>query len=303
MNIGIIGGGAIGLLFASYLSKKAEVTVYTKTQQQAEELTKNGILLIKNDQSAIYRVNARQISEWDSHEDLTIVAVKQYQLASVLKVFHEASELNSLMFLQNGMGHLKSLTNLHAKNLFVGSVEHGAGKVNNYTVRHNGEGVTNVAVFKGDSEVLTYLSAIMSGAFPFVFKKDYYEMLVNKLVINAVVNPLTAILKTENGQLVGNPFYYDIVQTLFSEIVMILNLSDDEAYFQRVIEICRQTAANRSSMLKDIETGQETEVEAIIGFLLDEAAKQGKKAPLATMCYQLIKGMELENKIRDNAGN
>jgi len=34
MRIGIIGGGAIGLLFACYLSKSNQVTLYCRTNEQ-----------------------------------------------------------------------------------------------------------------------------------------------------------------------------------------------------------------------------------------------------------------------------
>ena len=44
------------------------------------------------------------------------------------------------------MGHLKLLESISVPNIFVGSVEHGASKVNTYTVRHNGKGAINVAL-------------------------------------------------------------------------------------------------------------------------------------------------------------
>ena len=45
-------------------------------------------------------------------------------------------------------------------------------------------------------------------------------------------------------------------------------------------------------MLKDVEAKRMTEVDAILGFLLSEAEKQGKKAPLVESYYYFIKGKE-----------
>ncbi|MDQ7861305.1 2-dehydropantoate 2-reductase N-terminal domain-containing protein [Peribacillus frigoritolerans] len=42
MRIGIIGGGAIGLLFASHLSEKHNVTLYTHTADQASIIQRDG---------------------------------------------------------------------------------------------------------------------------------------------------------------------------------------------------------------------------------------------------------------------
>ncbi|XJZ28399.1 2-dehydropantoate 2-reductase [Bacillota bacterium Lsc_1132] len=296
MKIGIIGGGAIGLLFAAYLCEVSDVTVFTKTPQQAEKLNENGLVLVKNHQSSTFHVSAKQISEWNPYEDLTIIAVKQYQLDGVLNLMVNASDRNSLIFLQNGMAHVKFMENLPAKNLFVGSVEHGAVRENAYTVRHNGAGVTNVAVYKGDATQLSQLAALLHDSFPFVLKEDYVEMLVNKLVVNAVVNPLTAILGIENGKLLANHFYEHTLKMLFREIAHILELKNAEEYFNRVVLVCRQTAENRSSMLKDLEAGRKTEVEAIVGYLLDEAIKQGKDAPLTTMLYDMVRGKEIGGK-------
>ena len=50
MRIGIIGGGAIGLLFANYLSENHDVTIFTRTKEQAELLNRDGLNFIVNGQ-------------------------------------------------------------------------------------------------------------------------------------------------------------------------------------------------------------------------------------------------------------
>jgi 2-dehydropantoate 2-reductase len=47
-------------------------------------------------------------------------------------------------------------------------------------------------------------------------------------------------------------------------------------------------------MLKDIEGGRKTEVDAILGFLIEEAEKQGKSSPLVSNFNYLVKGKEIE---------
>ena len=53
MRIGIIGGGAIGLLFASRLSEKHSVTLYTHTADQASIIKRDGIRLIADGESRL----------------------------------------------------------------------------------------------------------------------------------------------------------------------------------------------------------------------------------------------------------
>jgi 2-dehydropantoate 2-reductase len=294
MKIGIIGAGSIGLLFAAYLSKAFSITLYTRTSVQAEEINQNGIALQEGTEKQKFSVRAMPISKWAGEEELTIIAVKQYQLHSIINDLTNLERCpNTLLFLQNGMGHLKLLENIPVPNIFVVSVEHGASKVNTYTVRHNGKGAINVALFKGDSnKIIEFADACSANNFPITRKGDYYDMLVNKLIANAIINPLTAILQVNNGELITNTFYFAAVKNLFLEISDILNLQDPIIKFKNMLNICKKTAANRSSMLKDIEAGRKTEIDAILGFLLDEASKQQKKAINIESYYHLIKGKE-----------
>ncbi|PLS06450.1 2-dehydropantoate 2-reductase [Neobacillus cucumis] len=298
MRVGIIGAGSIGLLFAACLSRVFNVTVYTRTSEQAAAINKNGIVLLSGSEETVSKVEALPITDWEGLEDLTIIAVKQYQLVPIIERINQFTDKPcNLLFLQNGMGHLKLLEQLKVNNLFVGSVEHGALKENLFTVRLNGLGTTNVAVFRGDSRFLFSFTAAVSRVFPMNYQEEYFTMLEKKLIANAMINPLTAILQVKNGVLVENPFYFKLFQNLFSEITTILNLRKPEEYWAQVINICKKTADNHSSMLKDLEAKRLTEVDAILGYILQEAQRQDKKSPQLEMLYYLIKGKEKQVEV------
>jgi 2-dehydropantoate 2-reductase len=299
MKIGIIGGGSIGLLFAYYLNKCFDTTIYTRTDRQANHLRAKGLLFEKNKEQQTVQVKAKEFYDWDGEEDLTIVAVKQYHLEDVMSKIREKSKnKGSFLFLQNGMGHLKQIKELTADNIYIGSVENGAYKADDRHVLHTGEGVNRVAVYyEKDHSLLHEFIKPLSGFFPFEIEENYYEMLIKKLVVNAVINPLTAILRVPNGELLTNPYYQEIFRELFHEISAILHLEDEQAYYQHVINVCQKTAKNRSSMLKDLEENRKTEVDAILGYLLDEAKKQNRHAPLLHQYFNLIKGKEYRGAV------
>ena len=298
MRVGIIGAGSIGLLFAAYLSRVFDVTVYTRSKEQAAEINQHNVLLQSGTEETIAKVKALPIADWQGSDALTIIAVKQYQLFSIIERLSQLPSMpENILFLQNGMGHLKLLDDINTSNLFVGSVEHGALKENPYTVRHNGIGTTNVAVYKGDPGFLKMFASAVSNVFPITYQEEYFAMMEKKLIANAMINPLTAILQVNNGALIDNPFYYKVLQNLFSEITSVLNLEHPEEYWQHVIKICKKTRDNRSSMLKDIEAKRLTEVDAILGYLLEEANKQGKKFPQLETLYYLIKGIESQGVV------
>jgi len=121
-------------------------------------------------------------------------------------------------------------------------------------------------------------------------------MLTRKFIVNCVINPLTAILKVPNGELLTNQHYFQLFNTLFNEISVILQLENDDAYYENLVGVCRNTDINRSSMLKDLEENRPTEIDAILGYILQEAINKNLEAPLVHTFYHLIKGSEIQGE-------
>lgn len=295
MKIGIIGGGSIGLLFAHYLSVEHDVTLYVRSKEQEEKLTSDGLIFEKKNKFMKRKLQTLLFSQWTGKEDLTIIAVKQYHLHNIIEAIKQATFNHScsLLFIQNGMGHIKRLKEFEGVNILVGTVEHGAYKVSANHVIHTGEGRTKVALLKGKySPELKDLINSQINDFPFCYEEDYSEMLIQKLIINAVINPLTAILNVKNGELIHNPHYYRVFKELFAEISVVLNIHNKEKALEQLEEVCRKTAENRSSMLKDIDEKRPTEVDAILGYVLEQSREKGMNTPLTNGLYFLIKGKE-----------
>jgi 2-dehydropantoate 2-reductase len=299
MKIGIIGAGAIGLLFSYYLSesKKNQVTIYTRSKRQADLINSEGVCLMDGGKAKYITVNAIPFELWTASEELTIITVKQYHLQAVLPLLNaRLNDWGSLLFLQNGMGHLKWFSDLSARRIYIGSVEHGAARVNEFTVSHNGYGLTKTAVYRGSEDHLVRLLSSTPAKFPITLENDYHAILLTKLIVNSIINPLTATFQVTNGTLVSNPYFYQIVISFFEEIVNVLSIHNREEHFANVLSVCDKTSANHSSMLKDIAAGRETEIDAILGYVLEEANRKQMQAPLTRNYYNLIKGKELKEE-------
>ena len=97
-------------------------------------------------------------------------------------------------------------------------------------------------------------------------REDIEAVLWEKLVINAGINPLTALLRVLNGALLQLPEAWEVAVAAAQEVQAVaratgLSLSGDPA--SRLRQVCTDTAANRSSMLQDILAGRPTEIEAL----------------------------------------
>ncbi|MBB6282061.1 2-dehydropantoate 2-reductase [Geobacillus subterraneus] len=290
MNIGIIGGGAIGLLLAAYLGQRYEVTVYTRRLSQAEQLAKHGVALQKDGKTAVVAVRAQPFAGAELAEPLVFVTVKQYDLAAVCAQLDSFCRIRTLVFLQNGMGHLETLSAFAGKNVAVGVVEHGALKLDDRTVAHTGAGKLTLAPLYGSPAMAAELAG--DDDFPIEWADDWERILVDKLVVNAVINPLTALLQVKNGSLLEVAPYRDMMAQLFEEVRQVLPLHSAEQAWQRIVHICRNTADNYSSMYMDVANGRRTEIDAILGYVLKQGEARGVALPLVRFVFCALKGKE-----------
>lgn len=292
MKIAIIGGGAVGMLVSAYLSPLASVTLYVRRYEQKRLIESNQLLLQTKTHTLKTDITVKVLEDHKVTEDYVFLAVKQYDLSSILSTLKSYLRKDqSLVFLQNGMGHLHLLEDFQNHPIILGIVEHGTLKLNDYTVSHTGVGKIKFAHWNKNETIIQPLLTLAGENFPIVQETNYYEMLSKKLIVNAVINPLTAILKVENGQLLKNSCYKQVVDSLIKEVSLILNLDQIEMS-EHVYQVINQTSANRSSMLKDMENKRKTEIEAILGFLLKEARKKSLPSNQINILYLLVKGLE-----------
>ncbi|WP_312095347.1 2-dehydropantoate 2-reductase [Niallia sp.] len=296
MEIGIIGAGAIGLLCAYQLKEKHDVTLYVRSKKQYELLKNHGIYYKVNEEKKARAIKVRYFTEWNGGDELTIVTVKQYQLAPIYeKMQLLGTKIKAICFLQNGMSHLEKIMDSKVANIMIGIVEHGAMKEDDQTVVHTGIGAIKLACVKGEmDEILISLTTATNHSFPLLYEPDYITMMQKKLVVNSIVNSLTSILHVQNGQLLQNSYYYQLTNLFMNEVLEILSIreADRKWYSDYCFEVIRNTALNKSSMLKDVEAGRQTEIDAILGYIIEEAKKKNIDAPFATAAYLMIKGKE-----------
>lgn len=115
-----------------------------------------------------------------------------------------------------------------------------------------------------------------------VWSADIERAQWQKLAINAVINPLTALYRCRNGELLDAGEREQWMKVLAEEADQLLcRLYPDwpADTLARSREVARQTAANTSSMLADVLAGRTTEIAFINGYLLRRAGQFGLTLP------------------------
>jgi 2-dehydropantoate 2-reductase len=123
--------------------------------------------------------------------------------------------------------------------------------------------------------------------------RDLQSLLWGKLVINAGINPLTAILRVPNGELLARRDAAWLMCAAAREAVAVAEAKGVDLPFEEseleVMNVAQRTAKNHSSMYQDILRGAPTEIDAICGSIVEEGSKHGVPTPINETFLHLIR--------------
>ena len=252
-----------------------------------------------------------------------IVTVKAHHTVSALRPFaHRLSSQSTILFLQNGMGMIDEVN----KEIFthendrphymVGILSHGLYGRGPFDVVHAGDGTIALGLLVDGNDYPPsgrYLLRTMTRTPVFVAvgftPTDLIQQQLDKLAINAVVNPLTAIMDCFNGQLLDNFFLTRVIRLLVAEISVVfrslpelenvpnVNMRFDTARLESlIVRIAQLTGRNRSSMLQDVRNGRQTEIDYINGYIIRRGEELGIHCVTNYMLMQMVKAKDKLNE-------
>ncbi|MGY4794312.1 2-dehydropantoate 2-reductase [Lysinibacillus sp. FSL K6-0057] len=291
MKVAIIGAGAVGQLTASFLAEfGVSVTLVARRQEQVNELNAKKLTRINVDGTkTVQRVIATtDLANLPTH-DLLVIAVKYGHLQKLYKPLASFPNDTPLLFMQNGLAHFEEALTLPQKNIAFGSVTFGAQLLDQLTVQHRGIGQCKIAIERGEQQVFQKLLQLQNSLFPIELASNAEQMLFEKAVLNSLINPLTAVLQVKNGELVTNQQAFLLMENIYRELTEAFGDIEHTISFSDVIDLCRKTANNTSSMLADRLQGRKSEIETIVGVILNKALANGHNLPtLRTLYHQVL---------------
>lgn len=305
--IDVIGAGAMGLLFASRLKLSGnKVRLWCRTTEQANHIRENGIVFTEAADHGLSQIvyfdtvlalsNVAQM-DFKIHKAaslLTIIAVKQsginQQFLHTLKLFSSYINSGFYMCIQNGLGHINKLQTIVEDKKLIQAVTSEAALIKEGEIVHTGYGITYLENTKFDLQSLQLIEQCLNMAgIQSLVSNAMDEYIYKKLLINAVINPLTAIFRVENGVLPSNPARLKLMKQLFDETYLIIKRQITlSVTFEDILDVCVKTAQNKSSMYADLINNRATEIESINGAIVRLAEENNMKAPINETVYLLV---------------
>lgn len=288
----IVGTGAMACLFGALLSPHHRVTLLGTWAEGVRAVSRHGVKLETGAGVRTVEVAATQAAAELEGTELAVVLVKAWQTERAAAQLSACLTQGGLaLSLQNGLGNLETLEqSLGRARATVGVVTVGATLLGPGHVRYGGQGV----VYLGEDTRLKPLEAALRAAGLEVHTADDLPALMwRKLLINAGINPLTALLGVPNGGLLERPAAIQVLSAAVKEVAGVaaaksirLGLADP---VEAALDVARKTAGNQSSMLQDVLRGAPTEIDAINGAVARQAEQAGVAAPVNWTLWQLVR--------------
>lgn len=296
----IIGPGAMGCLLAVNLAEAGHtVTLLDKTVARAEVLAGSGIRVDSGPASRRVSVPVTADPACVRAAAWVLLCVKAGDTTAALDaIVPYLGRDTQVVSFQNGVDRAALLTaHVGARRALCAVTGQGAIWQGPGHITHAGAGLTTVAACDPAAGMWAQrLAVILNGAgLAARTMPACGQMLWDKLILNAGINPVTALSGLTNGALLAHPDLFEQAckasceaRTVACAVGEASGIADVADALRR---LCVGTSSNLSSMLQDIRRGRPTEINAINGVVVREGRRHGVPVPVNAALIEAVESV------------
>jgi 2-dehydropantoate 2-reductase len=306
MRTVVIGAGALGASFGARLAAAGHaVTLVDRWREHVAAIAERGLKALGVPHPVEIRLPAALPEAAPTGQDLALIAVDANGTAEAGAVAAWAlAPTGFALTVQNGLGNVEALSEALGRGRVVG----GATMCSFRTV---GPGVveqTNLAQTvvgeldgRTDGRVAALAEMLEAAGYPTRVTADIVGAIWEKLIVNVTINPICGVTGLRMGELARLPATDRFQDRLLDEAFAVARakgLALPEAELHRRVKAHCWDKYSKPSMLQHLEAGRRTEIAALNGALVREAAALGVPAPYHQAIAWLIEGRELHERRR-----
>ena len=292
MRVVVFGAGSLGSLVGGLLTRRHDVTLVGR-QPHIQAIEESG-LVIAGVVEAVVVPHAVESVKGLQQADMVVITVKSYDTEAALEAVRPlVAEGTLVVSLQNGLKNAELITMAYPGKAVIGVTSLGATKSGPGRVYYAGEGDTYFGVWKGEDMIAEKVAEVFNsiGLDSYV-TEDIIAELWAKAIINAAINPVTAIAHCKNGRILKDESLLKVVELACREGQRAAKASGvdlgDGDMFDRLKLVLRRTSDNKSSMLQDVERRKRTEIDEISGEIVRRAEAAGVDTPVIRALWLLV---------------
>jgi len=294
-KIFVLGAGAIGSIYGAFLSKRNDVTLIGN-KAHVNAIKTEG-LSISGHLNDTFHVKAETEIREIHKKTLIILTTKAYDIPKAIEKLNKLFQRDTvILILQNGLGNeeivkcvagdkpkiSRAITTMAAEFFCPGKIRFWKGE----TIIEYSEVAERIAETFNDSKLKTRLA------------NDFRRELWKKLIVNCVVNPLSALFQVRNCEIVVDSLKnvrYDIVKECCRVGRADGTILSEDLCKEIDEEISKYT--NFSSMNQDIMKNKSTEIDFLNGKIAELGRKYHIPTPVNETLVCAIKFLEEKNGI------
>ena len=290
-HIVVLGGGAIGSVYAAKLAARHPVTLVAR-EAHAEAINRHGLRLVGRE-PATHRLRAATAIAEIAPNTLVLLTTKVTDShAAVAPLAGRVRGDTVILCVQNGLGSEEIVKEAIAGRCLVlrAITQFGAIFQEPGVVDFTAAGATLVEPSARSAEIAALLTAAgLAGR----VSEDIRREIWRKLIYNCVINPITAIVGTEVGG-IADPRLDPWKQRVVDECLRVAAADGVRFDLDFVATIAEVFGGARTiaSMRQDLLKGKQTEIDHMNGAVVALGQRFGIPCPVNAALVATIKAME-----------
>jgi 2-dehydropantoate 2-reductase len=291
MEIIVLGAGAIGSLYGARLAANNDVTLIGRSEHVAA-INAHG-LRIEGLESQVVRVNAATSLDQIGPGALVILTTKVTNSEAALRPMAPLiRDDTTILCLQNGIGSERiAQAALGDRTVILrGITQFGAIFQEPGVIQFMARGYTLIERHERSARLADILT---KDGLDCRISPNIAADVWHKLVVNCVVNPITAILGCEVGA-IADPQLGPLKKLVLDECAAVARCEGVAlaADLMKEIDDFFRPSHNIASMLQDLRRGRRTEIDYMNGAVAAIGERHGVAAPVNAALTDIIKTME-----------
>ena len=296
MKILILGAGAVGGFFGAHLIKSGANVSFLVREKRKDKLKKSGINIFSI--NGEFKVNPKLLDKNVSgqHFDVIILTNKSYDLIEAIREIKPYVNTTAIIPLLNGMAHYDILDKEFGKEKIFGGTAYISTVIND----------------DGSIQQITSRASIKFGPRTpknIYIAKDFYEIcketefdcdfsdnieldLWRKYVLIGATATSTVLFQKPLGEINSTTYGKSLIKKIHEQCRnIVLSKGYDigiEAQDYNLKLITDKGSLLKASMLRDFESGKQTECEHILGYLIELAKKNKVQCDLIKAAHTRI---------------
>jgi 2-dehydropantoate 2-reductase len=292
MRIVVLGAGAIGTFYAAKLSNGNTVTLVARRAEHVEAIRGSGVHITGLEETTCRLDASTQLSAIEP-DTLIILATKVYDsAAAICAIAHLLRPDTVILCLQNGLQSERIVRDLVEGKCAVlrAITDFGVILVGPGSVSLKARGPTSIeAGPKGHELADMFTRCHLAGRVSENIRREVWR----KLIVNCVINPLTAMTGMEVGW-VADERLDPLKRRIIDECLAVARHDGVtfEVDFSRMLNDTYRPSRNLSSMYQDLRNGKRTEIDYMNGAVVELGRRHGVACPINESLVSIVKALE-----------